>query len=107
MVDEPGRVVVEMTVSEMHLDESGEVSSGALFALADCAMSLISNADVTAVAVATHFVRHGTAAPGQIVTADARPAMRADGPERTWDIPLTVGDACVARFVGTTLTLSR
>src|SRR5690606_41933262 len=46
VVDEPDRVVVEMTVSETHLDESGEVSSGALFALADCAMSLISNAEV-------------------------------------------------------------
>ncbi len=106
VVDEPDRVVVEMTVSETHLDESGEVSSGALFALADCAMSLISNAEVTAVAVATQFVRHGTASVGQAVTADARPALPAAGRERTWDIPLTVDGTCVARFVGTTLVLS-
>lgn len=107
VVDEPDRVVVEMTVSETHLDESGRVSTGALFALADCAMSLISNAGVTAVAVATHFVRHGTAAVGQVVAAEARPALGSDTSERTWDIPVTAGGACIARFVGTTLTLSR
>lgn len=105
VADGSDRVVVEMTVSDFHLDETGGVSSGALFALADCAMSLISNADATAVAVATHFVRHGTASSGDVVRAEARPALLSGGQERTWDIPVMVGDSLIGRFVGTTLVL--
>lgn len=102
---EPERVVVEMEVAPHHRDASGVVSSGALFSLADCAMSLISNAEGTAVAVATHFTRLARPVPAASVRAVARPELPVVGRATTWHILLEAGEVVVASFTGTTLRL--
>lgn len=102
---EPERVVVEMDVAPYHRDASGAVSSGALFSLADCAMSLISNAEGTAVAVATHFTRSARPVEAASVRAVARPELPVGDRATTWQIVLEAGEAVVASFTGTTLRL--
>lgn len=101
----PERVVVEMDLEDHHLDSGGRVSTGALFSLADCAMSLISNAGGTAVAVATHFTRSAARVEGPTIRAVARPELPLGGRPTTWQISLLAGDTEVAAFTGTTLLL--
>lgn len=104
----PTRVVVEMEIAAHHRDASGTVSAGVLFSLADCAMSLISNAEVTAVAVAAHFVRGSRAVPGGTVRAVAEPELPVgDDPATTWTVTLSADGTVVASFTGTTLRLDR
>lgn len=99
------RVVVGIDVHAHHLDEAGTVSSGVLFSLADCVMSLISNREKTAVAVATHFLRAGDANPGQRLTATGVPETPASGRAETWLVTVEADDEVVASFTGTTLRL--
>lgn len=101
---EPEWVVVEMDVAPHHRDSSGAVSSGALFSLADCAMSLISNAEGTAVAVATHFTRSPRTVETASVRAVARPELPV-GDVTSWEVVLEAGEGVVASFTGTTLRL--
>jgi len=100
---DPDHVVLEMTVAEHHLDESGELSPGALFSLADCALSLISNAEVTSVAVATHLASRDSARVGDVVRAEARPRLARIDRAATFGIELSVDDRPIADFTGTTL----
>jgi len=96
------RVAVAMAIRPEHLDGEGRLRSGAVFTLADCAMSLISNATTKAFAVSAHLVVTGSAAPGQTMTATAVPAH--SGPGRvTWNVRVAVGAQPVATFIGTTL----
>lgn len=100
------RVVVEMDIAEHHRDAAGAVSSGALFSLADCAMSLISNSGGTAVAVATHFTRPVHDFEYATVTAVAEPELPPGvDPATTWTVILTAGDTVLGSFTGTTLRL--
>lgn len=100
----PERVVVEMPVGDHHRDGSGRVSAGALFSLADCAMSLISNAEATAVAVATHFTRGEDTGGAETITAVATSRLpRGESGAVTWDVVLTADGSLVASFAGTTL----
>ncbi|HEX2153316.1 MAG TPA: PaaI family thioesterase [Acidimicrobiia bacterium] len=102
----PDRIVVEMTVAPHHLDESARVSAGALFSLADCAMSLLSNAETTAVAVATHFTMREGPAAGATVRAVAEPELPGRARATTWFVVVTSEDTPVASFTGTTLRVN-
>lgn len=98
-------LVVEMTVSPHHRDGSGRVATGALFSIADCAMSLICNLGRTSVAVATHVVRTGDIADGEVLTATAVPRLDDGRRTVTWDVTVTSAATMVASFTGTTLAL--
>lgn len=102
---ETDRVVVEMDVHEYHRDPSRAVSAGALFSLADCAMSLISNAGGRAVAVATHFTVSERPTDVQSVRAVARPVLADGGRATTWHVSLLCGTSPVASFTGTTMRI--
>lgn len=104
---ESDRVVVEMDVGADHLEDGGRIASGTLFSLADCAMSLISNAETTALAVATHLTRSGDAGGARVLRADIRPALPAGDRETTWRATLTADDVEVASFTGTTLRVGK
>jgi acyl-coenzyme A thioesterase PaaI-like protein len=99
----PDRVVVEMDIAVHHREADGGVATGALFSLADCAMSLISNADGTAVAVATHFTRRERGEAARVARADIRPALPPGEREVTWSAVVTADDRRVGSFTGTTL----
>ena len=100
---EPDHVVVEMAVTEVHVDDAGVLTAGALFSLADCALSLISNAEAKAVAVATHLTCQGSARAGDVVRAEARPRLPRTGRAATFGIELSVAGRLLADFTGTTL----
>lgn len=100
----PDEVVVEMEATDELFGPDGRLSEGAIFSLADCAMSLISNAEVTNVAVAAHLTRHGEAAPGDTLRATARPRAR-DGDTTTWEISVDGPGGTVGVFTGTTLAV--
>lgn len=104
---EPERMVVEMDVGADHLEDGGRIASGILFSLADCAMSLISNAETTALAVATHLTRRSDAGGARVLRADVRPALPAGDRETTWRATLTADGVEVASFTGTTLRVSK
>lgn len=100
---ETGRVVVEMDVAPHHRDGTGQVSVGALFSLADCALSLISNQEAAAVAVATHFTRSVETVEARVIRAEARPALPVRDRPATWAIIVQADGREVATFTGTTL----
>lgn len=99
----PDRVVVELDVADHHREADGGIATGALFSLADCAMSLISNADGTALAVAAHFTRRGRGETARVVRADIRPLLPPGEREVTWSAQVTADGEPVASFTGTTL----
>lgn len=99
-----GRVVVEVELAPWHCDASGRVSAGVLFALADCAMSLLSNSERTAVAVATHLVTAGEG-EGALLRAELTERLGDGGRATTWEARITRGEAVLASFTGTTLAL--
>lgn len=100
------RVVVEMDIDPViHHDSSGQISAGALFSLADCAMSLISNAERTAVAMATHYVGSDRSDGARIVTADIRPRIPPTGRATTWEATVAADGVPIATFTGTTLAV--
>ncbi len=99
----PDRVVLELEVAEHHRDTGGAVATGALFSLADCAMSLISNAAGPAVAVAAHFTRRQESGRARMLQATVRPLLPAADREVTWQAIVTADGAEVASFTGTTL----
>lgn len=101
----PERVEVEMDLAPHHRDANGDVSAGALFGLADCAMSLISNAERTSLAVATHFTRAEVASKAATVRAVAVPALPLGDTPSTWDIDLVAEDTVIGHFTGTTLAV--
>lgn len=99
----PEKVVVEAEVGEHHLDGTGRVAPGALFSLADCAMSLISNATGTAVAIVTQFTCAAGLPEAGMMRAEARRRLPAGSPASTWEATVTMAGQVVATFVGTTL----
>ena len=71
-----GRVVLEMDVTEQHLNFLDLTHGGAVFSLADCAMSLASNGGAErAVAIDAHLVISGGSAAGDVLRAVAEPAV--------------------------------
>lgn len=75
--DDPDRVVVELLVTDAHLNFHNGTHGGALFSLADCAFSLISNAaGPVAVAIDTHLVISATTGVGDTLRAVATEVRR-------------------------------
>ncbi len=101
--DSSDQIVIEMDLGDHHLTVGGEVDSGVVFSLADCAMSLISNRDSTAVAVATHVVMGGNKVGDGVLRACATRVSTPDSRAVTWEVRVMAGDSLVARFTGTTL----
>lgn len=101
--DSPDRVEIEMDLESEHLSGNGEVDGGVAFSLADCAMSLISNRDSTALAVATHLIVGGGGRGQGTLRAVAEPVSAPDSRAVSWDVRVRAGDTLVARFTGTTL----
>jgi acyl-CoA thioesterase len=105
LVDGPaGGVAVEMDVTKRHLNFLHLTHGGAVFSLADCAMSLASNAgDVRAVAIEAHLVITGGSQEGDVLRAVAEPPIggRTLG---TYRITITRRDGrVVGLFTGTVL----
>lgn len=75
--DDPELVVVELPVTDDHLNFHGTTHGGALFSLADCAFSLISNAaGPVAVAIDTHLVISAATRPGDTLRAEGTEVRR-------------------------------
>ncbi len=75
--DDPKEVVVELPVTDAHLNFHGGTHGGALFSLADCAFSLISNAaGPVAVAIDTHLVISAATSTGDTLRAVATEVRR-------------------------------
>lgn len=98
------RLVLEMPVADEHLNFLDLTHGGAVFSLADCAMSLASNSgEDRAVAIDAHLVISGGSAVGDVLRAVAEPAVggRTLGTHR---ITVTRGDGrVVGLFTGTVL----
>ncbi len=74
---EEGRVVVTMNLQPFHANFLGGIHGGAVFSLADVALSLISNAPgPRAVAIDTHLVLTGSAETGDTLVAVAEETSR-------------------------------
>ncbi len=98
---DPERLAVELEVAPRHTNFMGLVHGGAVYSLADFALSLISNAEVEAVALDTHLVQPASARAGDRLTATARPASRSRS-VATYQITVERGDGrVVGLFTGT------
>ncbi len=96
-------VTVEMTITKIHLNFLGGLHGGALFSLADCALSLASNHDSTAVAIDTHLALTGQAEVGETISARAEEIHRG---RRTGTYRITVrrqDERVIGIFTGTVL----
>ncbi|MGH8912528.1 MAG: PaaI family thioesterase [Acidimicrobiia bacterium] len=99
------RLVVEMDLGPGHFDRSGSVAAGVLFSLADCAMSLMSNRNRQAVAVATHLTRFGDGSGATSLRAEAVVGSPGIGRATTWQASVSADGARIAAFTGTTLAV--
>ena len=74
---DPELVIVELPLTEDHLNFHETTHGGALFSLADCAFSLISNAaGPVAVAIDTHLVISAATERGDTLRAEATEVRR-------------------------------
>ena len=98
---DPQRLAVALDIEPRHTNFMGLVHGGAVYSLADVALSLISNAEVEAVALDTHLVQTASAREGDRLTAVARPATRSRS-VATYRITVERGDRrTVGLFTGT------
>lgn len=97
-------LTLEMPIGPDHLNFLNLTHGGAVFSLADCAMSLASNGgDHRAVAIDAHLVISGGSEAGDVLKAVAEPVVggRTLGTHR---ITVTRGDGrIVGMFTGTVL----
>ena len=101
LVDDPERLTVELEVALRHTNFMGLVHGGAVYSLADFALSLISNAEAEAVALDTHLVLAASARAGDRLTATAYPVTRSRS-VATYRITVERGDGrIVGIFTGT------
>ncbi len=100
--DDPSRVVVDMPLTPQHENFYDVTHGGALFSLADCALSLISNAaGDRAVAINADLVLTAGSRHGDVLTAVAEEATRGRT-LATYRISVTRRDGRVAGiFTGT------
>ena len=73
---DPVDLRVALRIEPRHTNFMGLVHGGAVYSLADIALSLISNARIPAVALDTHLVQAASAKAGDRLVATARPATR-------------------------------
>lgn len=96
-----GRVVVEMTVREAHMNFNGTCHGGVLFSLADTAFGLASNArGVIAAAVHADIAFCAPARIGDQLTAEAVEISRSKR-VGTYRVDVTASGKTVAAFTGT------
>ncbi len=102
--DDPNHVVVELAVTDAHLNFHNTTHGGALFSLADCAFSLISNAaGPVAVAIDTHLVISAATGPGDTLRAEAT-EIRRGRQLATYQVRVTRDDGKLCGlFTGTVL----
>lgn len=100
--DDPSHVVVAMPLTAEHENFYDVTHGGALFSVADCALSLISNAaGDRAVAIDAHLVLTAASRHGDVLTAVAEPATRGRT-LATYRITISRGDGRVCGvFTGT------
>jgi len=95
------RLVLEMAVTEAHLNFMGVTHGGAVFGLADVALALATNSERTAVAVDAHIVYSGGSRADDVLRVEV---VGAAGGRRlaTHRATVTRGDGrVVALFTGT------
>ncbi len=98
---DPERVVVAMRITPDHENFHGVTHGGAVFSVADCALSLASNATANAVAIDTHLVLTAPSRSGDTLTATAEPVTRGRT-IATYRITVTRGDGrTCGLFTGT------
>lgn len=100
--DDPDAVAVELAVADPHLNFHGSTHGGALFSVADCAFSLISNAaGPVAVAIDTHLVISAATKTGDTLRAEAI-EVRRGRQLATYQVRVTRDDARLCGlFTGT------
>ncbi len=100
--DNPETVVVELPVADAHLNFHGSTHGGALFSVADCAFSLISNAaGPVAVAIDAHLVISAATSAGDTLRAEAT-EVRRGRQLATYQVRVTRDDARLCGlFTGT------
>lgn len=98
---DPAGLKVSLEVEPRHTNFMGVVHGGAVYSLADIALSLISNAEVEAVALDTHLVQSAPARVGDRLIATARPATRSRS-VATFQVTVERGDGrTIGLFTGT------
>ena len=98
---DPTRLRVALKVEGRHTNFMGLVHGGVVYSLADVALSLISNAEVEAVAIDTHLVQAASARAGDRLVATATPATRSRS-LATYRITVERGDRrTIGLFTGT------
>ncbi|MCQ3803642.1 MAG: hotdog fold thioesterase [bacterium] len=98
---DPMCLQVALRIEAHHTNFMGLVHGGAVYSLADIALSLISNAEVEAVALGTHLVQAASARIGDRLVATARPATRSRS-VATYQITVERGDGkTIGMFTGT------
>jgi phenylacetic acid degradation protein PaaD len=104
----PGRSVVQMQVSERHLNHNGTCHGGAIFSLADTAFGLASNAyGVAAAGIDVHITYNVAAKLGDVLTATATEVSR-NRKLGVYRIEVTKADGVlIAGFTGTAYITSR
>ena len=98
---DPANLRVALQIEPRHTNFMGLVHGGAVYSLADIALSLISNSEVVAVALDTHLVQAASARAGDRLVATARPATRSRS-VATYRVTVERGDGrTVGLFTGT------
>lgn len=93
-------VTVALTVEPSHANSMGVGHGAVTYALADIALSLISNRDRTAVSVDTHLALVGRVDVGEQLRAVATP-VREGRSMATYRVDVAAGERLVATFTGT------
>jgi acyl-CoA thioesterase len=102
---EPGRGVAELVVEQRHLNDRGIAHGGAVFSLADVALSIAANppGQVALVPTATvYFVRPARLGARLRATATVEHSGRTLG---LYSVVISDGDSMVARLTGQSFTV--
>lgn len=103
--DAPDRLAVEMDLTPDHFDADGQVVPSVMCALADCAMSLISNRTRTEVAVVAHIRLTRPEVRGGRLRAAIAVVGQIGGTTNDWRAVVSVDEAEVAEFTGSTFAV--
>ena len=91
---------LSMTVSDEHTNFHGMTHGGVVFSFADVAMSLASNAEVTALAIDAHVVLQASSRPGDRLTVTIE-QMHASRRLASYRATVAGEDGPIAAFTGT------
>ncbi|MGH8926781.1 MAG: PaaI family thioesterase [Acidimicrobiia bacterium] len=103
-----GSITITMTVTETMVNFHGGMHGGALFSLADCALSLYSNSyGDRAVAIDTHMVFSSPVLPGEVLTAVVDEVSRGRSLATYRVVVRRADDRVAGHFTGTVLILGQ